>query len=602
MSDRRPDAHRPSERVVKQVYLERLTRRLAEARRHSAHERAFGLVRLVTFLAMAWLGWVSLVSGRLSPLVLIAPAALFIALIIRHNQVIASRRRLERAAVWYTDGLARLEGTWRSSDDGAQYVTRDHPYAMDLDLTGPDGLVARISIARTVSGRETLVRWLTTTADAETVRARQASTRELRERVDLREDLAVLGEETASRIDAGALVAWGSRPRAFEQTWPRVLAIVSTLVTVVGLVLLVRGPWPFLAPVALLAHGALAFAFRGPIADVLSGVDEPARELTLLAGFTDRLEREPFHASRLRELASTLEGGEAPATAEIAHLARLVDLLDSAHNTLFAPIALLLHWRLHLAHAIDAWRARHGGEIATWIATIGEMEALSVLGGYAYENPENVYAEIVETPGLSAEALGHPFLPLATCVTNDVTLERAQPLLVVSGSNMSGKSTLLRSVGVNVALALAGAPVRASRLRLSPLVLGASLRVADSLVEGRSRFFAEVERLKRLVDLSHGEIPLLFLVDELLGGTNSHDRRVGAEAVMRTLVGNGASGIFTTHDLALTEIAESLPEGRNAHFEDHMENGRMAFDYTLRPGVVTKSNAVALMRSVGLDV
>jgi DNA mismatch repair ATPase MutS len=176
-------------------------------------------------------------------------------------------------------------------------------------------------------------------------------------------------------------------------------------------------------------------------------------------------------------------------------------------------------------------------------------------------------------------------------------------LLVVSGSNMSGKSTLLRTVGVNAVLALAGAPVRARHLRISPLVVGATLRIQDSLQAGRSRFFAEITRVRQLVDLARGPIPLLFLLDEIFGGTNSHDRRLGAEAVVRSLVNYGAIGLVTTHDLALTHIVDLLaPRAANVHFEDHFENGNITFDYRMRPDVVQKSNALALMRAVGLEV
>jgi DNA mismatch repair ATPase MutS len=188
-------------------------------------------------------------------------------------------------------------------------------------------------------------------------------------------------------------------------------------------------------------------------------------------------------------------------------------------------------------------------------------------------------------------------------VPNDVTLGADAPhVLLVSGSNMSGKSTYLRTVGTNVVLALAGAPVRARRLALTPLHVGATLRIQDSLQAGKSRFYAEITRLKELADLAEGDLPLLFLLDEILHGTNSHDRRIGAEAIVRGLVARGAIGLVTTHDLALTELAGGGALLANAHFEDQVRDGEIAFDYTLRPGVVTHSNAIALMRAVGLRV
>src|SRR5262249_13651944 len=242
--------------------------------------------------------------------------------------------------------------------------------------------------------------------------------------------------------------------------------------------------------------------------------------------------------------------------------------------------------------------------VGGWLGVVGQFEALCALATYAYENPADPFPEVVEGgPCYEGEALGHPLIPTVRCVRNDLRLGEDLRVLVMSGSNMSGKSTMLRPVGVNAVLALAGAPVRAARLRLSPLVVGATLRIQDSLQAGRSRFYAELLRVRQVVDLSRGRPPLLFLLDEIFHGTNSHDRRLGAEAVVRGLVEHGAIGLITTHDLSLTHIVEVLaPRAANVHFADHFENGQMVFDYKMRPGVVQHSNALALMRAVGLEV
>jgi DNA mismatch repair ATPase MutS len=259
---------------------------------------------------------------------------------------------------------------------------------------------------------------------------------------------------------------------------------------------------------------------------------------------------------------------------------------------------------VHFAYAIEGWRARSGADVARWIDVVGEMEALAALAGYAYERPDEPFPAIVdEGPRVEAAELGHPLIPRAKCMRNDIALGGELRLLVVSGSNMSGKSTMLRTVGINVVLALAGAPVRARTMTVSPLQVGATLRIQDSLAEGASRFYAEITRLKQLVDLSRAQPPLLFLLDEILAGTNSHDRRIGAEAVVRGLIDRGAIGLVTTHDLALAEVAEALaPRARNVHFEDRMVDGKLEFDYRMRDGVVQHSNAIALMRAVGLEI
>jgi DNA mismatch repair ATPase MutS len=256
---------------------------------------------------------------------------------------------------------------------------------------------------------------------------------------------------------------------------------------------------------------------------------------------------------------------------------------------------------------MERWRAIHGPHVAEWLRIVGEFEALSSLAAYAYEHPEDPMPELVDQPRsapavFDGEALGHPLVPAGQMVRNDVRLGQATQLLVVSGSNMSGKSTLLRTIGINAVLALAGAPVRARSLRISLVEIGATLRIQDSLQQGQSRFFAEITRIRHLADVA-AQRPLLFLLDELFHGTNSHDRLVGAIGVLRALLDRGAIGVITTHDLALTAITGEL-QGRaaNVHFEDSFDGAAMRFDYRMKPGPVTRSNALALMRAVGLDV
>jgi DNA mismatch repair ATPase MutS len=296
--------------------------------------------------------------------------------------------------------------------------------------------------------------------------------------------------------------------------------------------------------------------------------------------------------------------GESPSV-RVHKLRKLVDILETRSNQIFGLIAPLLLWDLHCAYAIENWRQTSGAALKRWLEAIGQIEAVSSLAGFRFDRPSYVYPEIVESaqPLVDGQALAHPLLPADGAVANDVHLGGEPDVIIVSGSNMSGKSTLLRTIGINVVLAQAGAPVRAARLRLTPLTVAASIRVTDSLREGASRFYAEITRLRGIVDAAGGQPPVLFLLDEFLHGTNSHDRRIGAEAIVKGLVEKGAIGLLTTHDLALANIAEALgPRGKNVHFEDHLEDGKMVFDYKMRQGIVEKSNALPLMRSIGLDV
>jgi DNA mismatch repair ATPase MutS len=259
---------------------------------------------------------------------------------------------------------------------------------------------------------------------------------------------------------------------------------------------------------------------------------------------------------------------------------------------------------VQVAFAAERWRTRHGNAVRRWVAVVGEMEALLSLASYSFEHPEDSFPEFLDgAASFEAEEIGHPLLPAAVCVRNDVNINGETRILLISGSNMSGKSTLLRSVGINVVLAMAGGPVRAKRLRMTPLQVGASIRVNDSLQEGSSRFYAEIKRLREILDFAGNKPHLLFLLDELLQGTNSNDRRIGSEGIVKALVDRGAVGMVSTHDLALTNIGGVLGGHlRNVHFQDELSNGKITFDYVLRDGVVTKSNGLELMRSIGLDV
>jgi DNA mismatch repair ATPase MutS len=354
----------------------------------------------------------------------------------------------------------------------------------------------------------------------------------------------------------------------------------------------------------LTAESVLAMWWRPRVREVIFSVERPGRELALLAKLLARLEKEPFQSPRLIELQRSLETEGIAASKQIARLGRRIDMLDARRNQLFAPLAALLMWGTQFAFALERWRRKSGATVEKLLASIGEMEALLALATYSYEHPADPFPVLVEEgPLFEGRGLGHPLLPEERLVRNDVNLGKRLRLLVVSGSNMSGKSTLLRTVGTNSVLALCGAPVRATRLRLSPLAVGASIRILDSLQEGVSRFYAEIKRLRQIMDMSNGPLPLVFLMDEILHGTNSHDRRIGAEAVVRGLVERGAVGLMTTHDLALSRVADGLaPDAANVHFEDHLEDGKMVFDYQLHDGPCPTTNALEIMRLEGLPV
>jgi hypothetical protein len=584
-------------------YTSRIEARMAEAARHFQHFRRVGVVRLIFVVIGLVLAW--FVYNGLSFWWLLFPVSGFLALAPTQQRVTDQRRRCERAADLYRQGLARLDDRWSGKGtSGERFLNRSHPYAEDLDLFGTGSLFELLSTARTRVGEETLADWLLHPASPEVVRARQTAVVELRPCLDLREDLALLAEGIHTGSDTQALITWADAPPWHISNAVRVFAKVFATLALLGLSLWIAGlGWkPFL--LLVLVGQVFAFSFRRPVLQVVRQVDLPGKDLQLLVEVLKRLEREQFTSPYLVQLRSELDVEGLPPSRQIARLKRLIELLDSVRNMFFAPIAFILLWPLQCAIAIELWRQHSGPAVGRWLSAVGEFEALSSFAGYSFEHPNDPFPELIEdVVCFDGEALGHPLIPEKQNVRTALKLSTSPAVLIVSGSNMSGKSTLLRTVGTNTVLALAGAPVRARRLRISPLRIGASIRIQDSLQAGASKFYAEITRLRGIVDLTNDPLPVIFLLDEILHGTNSHDRKIGAQGVVSGLVERGAIGLVTTHDLALTDIVEQLnSRAANVHFEDHLEGGKMTFDYVLRPGVLQKSNALELMRSVGLEV
>jgi MutS-like protein len=583
--------------------LKRWRERIADLdRRHLLLSNA----RLAAAAIVALVLWLAFVRASISAWWLVACAVGFAVLAVAHARVLQRIERGQRATGLYERALERLSGRWQGTGRNGERFLGDHPYARDLDLFGHASLFELINTARTEAGEETLAHWLGRGAALDEVLARQAAVEELRPKLDFREDLAVLAAE-GQVSHTGALAQWSTLPPVgFSRALPVILAACAAVVVALA-VLAVYEIVPPSVPIAwLFVQYGIVRAWRRRLELVIARVGQPVDDLALVAELLARIEREPAAAPRLAALTAALSTHGLVASRAIAKLTQLVSLRESSmHNLLFSPFTAALLVPDQLTIAIDRWHAAHGHAVGGWLRAVGELEALSALATYAYEHPADPFPVLVANgPVFEADALGHPLLPEDVAVRNDVALGGGGPrVIVLSGSNMSGKSTLLRASGVNVVLALAGAPVRATRLRVSPLVLGATLRITDSLEEGQSRFYAEILRIRTIVEAARGPVPLLFLLDEILHGTNSHDRRIGAEAIVRALVDAGAIGFVTTHDLALTELPSRLGAAAiNKHFEDRIENGRIVFDYRMRPGVVEHSNALALMRAVGLDV
>jgi hypothetical protein len=564
-----------------------------------------GNFRLILALLAVILAWASLRSHALSPWWLAAPVVAFASLAVWHSGVIRERELAARSVQFYERALARVDDRWAGSGEtGERFDDGHHVYAADLDLLGQASLFQLLSTARTRMGEDTLAQWLLSPSTVASIHERHAAVTELRGQLDLREDLAVLGADVGVGVNPTELLHWAESPNQMRPSWMRWLAAVLTVLAIFAAgAWIVRGT---AAPLLLvvMVEAVITYSLKKRLEDVLHGTEHAFRDLGLLSGVLARAEANKFQAPRLQELQRELLHNGVVSSQAVARLRTLVDRIDARHNIFVRIIDAPFMYSVQLAFAAERWRRAHGSAVRRWASAMGEIEALLSLAAYSYEHPDDPFPDFADgTASFAAEELGHPLVPVASCIRNDVRICGDTRVLLVSGSNMSGKSTLLRAVGVNVVLAMAGAPVRARSLTLSPLQVGASIRVNDSLREGSSRFYAEIKRLRQILDLAGGDPPLLFLLDELLQGTNSKDRRIGADGIVRALVNRGAIGLVSTHDLALTDIGG--PDEchlKNVHFQDELANGCMTFDYKLQDGVVTKSNGLELMRSIGLEV
>ena len=600
-----------------------------------------GWPRLCLFLAVAWFT-IFLSEG---PRWCVAiPIVLFVALGVWQGRVSRRLNTAQRAAEIYRRGIARIEDRWiglevRETTElsaEVQVLLAASLYAGDLDVVGRGGMFELLCRARTRMGEETLLTWLLQPAEVPEILRRQAAVEELRGRVDLRERMGVAGETTAVGVKAEALRKWAAADDVLTQRWvpwaAGVLAVLFAILAGIWLWLELGGNPGRLASVTpgdvvgvllvvLSVEKLVRRPFEKSITTVLDGTDAAVKNMQLLAALLEVMEAETFASERLVEIKQKLESHTIAGSAAIGKLAKLGQWQESMDNLIVKGLNLPLMYSVQVAWAIQRWRRQHGGAVRLWIEAVAEMEALNSLAAYAYEHPADVFPEFVsEDAGVDAEEMGHPLIAAAKCVRNSLRLGGETRVLLISGSNMSGKSTLMRTLGVNTVLAMCGAPVRAKRFRLTPMRIAASLLLNDSLQEGHSRFYAEIEKLGRICSLAEscadgeskscadggsksGDWGVLFLLDELLQGTNSKDRLVGAEGVVRALVEAGAIGVVTTHDLALADM-EGLPAGsmKNMHFQDQIVEGQMRFDFTLREGVAMKSNGVELMRLIGLKV
>jgi hypothetical protein len=584
-------------------------------------------LRAVSFLAAA-AAWVTfdampLLASRITLGLAVLLTAAFIAQVVIHRKVRREERWEGALASLAREGLLRLERDWEQLEGalpGAEriheHASAEHPYARDLSVVGVVSLARLAGPVTSERGRAILRGWLLEADDVSAAEARQGAVRELAGLSDLRTHYAALGrlDGPASLEGLERFFSWAEgAAQSTSRPWFRFAARVLPPILVLGLVgyfALGWLPW-WIAPA--IAHFVILRRNAAHMGDtfqdsVLGG--PPLRALVpQLALLSEREWTDPT----LGALGGRLGRGEDAARRHLDELARLLDSVESRRSVVYATMGPILLLDIHLAAALDRWRTAHGAAVRDWLEALGEWEALSALATVAYDHPDWAYPSFTVDggPELVADQLGHPLLPTHECVRNDVSVGPPGTFLFVTGSNMSGKSTLLRAIGANAVLAAAGAPVCAGALSLPPLRVHTSMRIEDSLVEGISLFMAELLRIKEVVsaasDATGTGRPVLYLLDEILHGTNTAERRIAARGVVRHLMASNAIGAVSSHDLTLAEAPDLKLAGRAVHFREEVggpsdddPRQMLTFDYQLRDGIATTRNALKLLGAVGL--
>ncbi len=576
-----------------------------------AKQRRAVLTLVAVVMVIAFQTSISL-HGRHAAWPMLVSFAIVVALIVFLVRLQEPVSRAERLIKLYVSNLARADGSEPDTEltgEGALPTDPQHLFARDLDITGPHSLFSMLGTVRTGIGERGLARYLLLPATHQQALERQEAVRELLPQTSLRERIALLGASSFQQLSASYLDSW------LEEAAPAIhpgfrYALLATTAAVVALV--VAGIFKVSAwhdvlqnlGLVLCVQAALALLIRKRIKPLLEGSARLQGQVRLFSEGLALLERERFSSVRLHHLQAVARE-PLGAVSLLKKLDGNLVILEQRTREYFFVLSLLTAAGSQAAMAIAGWKRSHAGEMRRWLEALGEFEALNALATYAYEHPADgeryAWPELLPAdapPTYEARALGHPLL--ASGVRNDIGFDPEHRFLLISGSNMAGKSTLMRSVGTNAVLAYAGVPVRAAALRLTPLTLGASIALTDSLSEGKSKFLAEVERLAAIVKVSKGK-PVLFLVDEIFSGTNSADRRTAAAAVLERLLEHGAIGALSTHDLALTSLATPENGGTNVHMASPDAADPLAFDYLLKPGINQASNALAIIQLIGLE-
>jgi len=595
---------------LNQVYEKRKERFKTELDRAIRRSKAIENYRVITFLlgVTAFLGYTFYSQNYFFFFGTVALLFVFLLLIARYSKIKKIIGYLQNLIQINEMAILRLNGEWNTfNESGAEFINFDHPYSFDLDIFGRGSLFQYISAASTFMGKKSLADKLMGGSFFEEIIPRNESIKELAKAIEWRQSFQARGMGADSKEESITnLLKWAEDKSSYNYKYLNYIFVLPA-VTLLSLILYyfqlvhLNLPLFLIAVQALIASLSYKFVSRG-----FKDVDKSVRELSCYSYLLRLIETENFNTPFLISLQKKIMDDEESAWEQIKELAKIADYINmrNAQPLIYFPLNILTFWDIYTFKRLKEWKIKVGSSLEKWFKVIGEFEALSSFAGLAHDNPGWVFPEVNNGPPfLEAPSLGHPLINADERVCNDASMPDPGSVMLITGSNMSGKSTFLRTIGVNLVLAYAGAPVCAEKMKCSFLKVYTKMQVHDDLEQKTSTFYAELKRIKMIIDATLDGKPVIFLLDEIFRGTNSEDRIYGTKAVIRNLSRSSTIGLLTTHDLELASLEKEMPGlVKNFHFIDKIYNNKIHFDYRLRRGVSPSTNAVALMKMIGIEM
>ncbi len=594
--------------VASEYYKNRIETHTAQQKKLQKRKSIFGILRLGSIIAIIFSFYFLWSLGKWYAITAAVVAAfVFTRLIYKDLANRAAIKQLSYLIQINTDEILALDGKYYQFENGAKFIQHDHYYANDMDLFGHASLYQYLNRTTSEIGAEKLAQWLLSPAKVEDIFARQDATKELITKNNWRQKLQAIGKESSIKKDTlHQIINWLAAPTKFIQfkhwQWLRWVlpAIIISITTLYIIDIVSEGLWYLF----LFIYAVIGFQLNKVVAPLHNQLSELVNDLEVLSESIATIENENFSSSLLVNLKAALHEKQ-QASKKITALKKILNRLDLRYNMVIAiPLNILLLWNLQQVLDLEKWKRVYDSDVEKWFGILATFEALNSLATNHFNNPENCFPKIIEKHfSIDATALGHPLIHRDKRINNLININSAGKITLVTGSNMAGKSTYLRSIGISTILTMAGAPVCAATFSISPVQLISSMRVADNLEESTSTFYAELKKLKTVIEKINNGEHVFILLDEILRGTNSLDRHTGSEALIRQLIKQKAAAILATHDVELAALQNEYPNNiLNHHFDAQVSGEELFFDYKLKEGVCTNLNASLLMKKIGLEI